>query len=94
MRITAVRALEAGIAINAIVHDAFLIEASDDDIDQTVETMCGIMMQATEDLVGRPIPVDRYIVRHPHPYHDEDGEADFNLLMRMLEDIEQSRKVA
>jgi DNA polymerase I len=94
MRIAAIRALEAGIAINAIVHDAFLIEASDHDIDQTVETMCGIMMRAAEDLAGRPIPVDRYIVRHPDHYHDEDGEVDFNLLIGMLEDIEQSRKVA
>ena len=65
MRIAAIRALEAGIAINAIVHDAFLIEASDHDIDQTVETMCGIMMRAAEDLAGRPIPVDRYIAPPP-----------------------------
>ena len=44
-RIAAIRAFEAGIAINAIVHDAFMIEASDEDIDQAVETKCGIMMR-------------------------------------------------
>jgi DNA polymerase-1 len=39
MRIAAIRALEAGIRICAIVHDEFVIEASDGDIDQTVEMM-------------------------------------------------------
>jgi len=94
MRISTIRAFEVGIAINAIVHDAFLIEASIEDIDQAVETKCGIMMRATEDIIGRSIPVERYIVRYPDSYYDEDGEADFNILMRMLEEIEHGREVA
>jgi hypothetical protein len=52
------------------------------------------MMRATEDIIGRCIPVERYIVRYPDSYYDEDGEADFNILMRMLEGIEQGREVA
>jgi DNA polymerase I len=94
MRISTIRAFEMGIAINAIVHDAFLIEASIEDIDQVVETKCQIMMRATEDIIGRSIPVERYIVRYPDSYYDEDGEADFNILMRMLEEIEHVREVA
>ena len=65
MRIAAIRALEAGIRICAIVHDEFVIEARDDDIDQAAETMGEIMMKATEDIVGVSIPVDCYILRHP-----------------------------
>ena len=94
MQIAAIRALEVGIRIIAIVHNAFMIEADADDIDQSVETMCGIMTKATEDIVGISIPVERYVVRHGESYYDEDGKADFDLLMRMLEEIEQSRKVA
>jgi DNA polymerase I len=94
MRISAIRALEAGIRIYAIVHDEFVIEAPDGDIDQAVETMGEIMMKATEDIVGVSIPVDCYPLRHGDPYYDEDGEADFKMLMGMLEEIEQSREVA
>jgi len=94
MRIVAIRALEAGIRICAIVHDEFVIEARDSDIDQAVEMMCEIMVKATEDVVGTSIPVDCYVLRHGDPYYDEDGEADFKMLMGMLEEIEQSREVA
>jgi hypothetical protein len=52
------------------------------------------MVKATEDVVGTSIPVDRYVLRHQNRYYDEDGEADFKMLMGMLEEIEQSRKVA
>ena len=52
MQIAAIRALEAGIRICAIVHDEFVIEARDGDIDQAAETMGEIMMKATEDVVG------------------------------------------
>ncbi len=94
MRIAAIRALEEGIRICAIVHDEFVIEACDGDIDQAAKTMGEIMMEATEDVVGVSIPVDSYVLRHGETYYDEDGEADFNTLMRMLEEIEWGRKVA
>ena len=82
MRIAAIRALEAGIRICAIVHDEFVIEARDGDIDQAAETMGEIMMKATEDVVGVSIPVDCYVLRHGETYYDEDGEADFKMLMQ------------
>jgi DNA polymerase I-like protein with 3'-5' exonuclease and polymerase domains len=94
MRIAAIRAFEAGIAICAIVHDAFMIEAGVDDIDQAAETMNAIMTRAPEDIVGISIPIECHVTRYPGSYYDEDEEDDFNILMGILGDIEQTRKVA
>jgi DNA polymerase I len=94
MRVSAIRALEAGIRICAIVHDEFVIEARDGDIGQAAKVMGEIMMNATEDVIGVSIPVDYDFVRHGEPYYNEDGEEDFKVLMLTLEDIEQIQKVA
>jgi len=56
--------------------------------------MEGIMTRATEDIVGVSIPVESHIVRHGDEWYDKDERADFDLLRGMLDEIEQSRKVA
>jgi DNA polymerase I len=94
MRVTTIRAFEARIAICAIIHDAFLVEDSDSGIEQTAKVMEEIMTQATEDIVGVSIPVESHIMRHGDDWYDKDERDDFDLLMGMLEEIEQSRKVA
>jgi hypothetical protein len=94
MRVAAILALEAGIAINAIVHDAFLIEAAAAKIAEVAETMRAIMMRATETVIGKVIPVECTITRHGERLYDEDGEPSFNLLMGMLEEIERARSAA
>jgi DNA polymerase I len=94
MRLAAVRLFEARIRIAAIVHDAFLVEGSVRDIERITQVSIKIMEGAAETIVGAPIPVDCKITRHGEAYRDEDGEADFQLLMGMLEDIEQQRDIA
>ena len=94
MRISTIRAFEEKIAICAIVHDAFLIEASDGNIVQASKAMEEIMTRATEDIVGVSIPVESHIMRYGDDWYDEDERADFDLLMKMLREIEHGRKVA
>ena len=69
MRIASIRAFEVGIAVCAIVHDAFLIEDSVSDIEQTSKAMEEIMRRATEDITGVSIPVDCHIYGYPGHLH-------------------------
>jgi hypothetical protein len=91
MRVAAILALEAGIAIVAVIHDAFLIEASVDSIGDATEKMYEIMVQAVTIVVGQPIPIDCKITGQGKMFYDEDGEEDFKMLMRMLRSIERGR---
>jgi hypothetical protein len=86
--------LLAGIRICAIIHDAFVIEATIEDIERVTGEMRGIMEQAAYWVIGVTIPAKPYIVRHGEPFIDEDGEEDFAMLMSMLEKLESEREAA
>jgi hypothetical protein len=94
MRIAAIRAFERGIPINAIVHDAFVVEAAIEDVERIAEEMREIMGRAGEDIIGVCLPAKPYIVRHGEQFFDDDGEEDFKLLMSLQEEIENAQEVA
>jgi hypothetical protein len=94
MRVAAILMFEAGIAINAIIHDAFLIEADAADIEEVAEKARRIMMQAAELVIGASIPVSCEITGPSEQFYGEDGEADFRTLMGMLEEVERGPKAA
>jgi hypothetical protein len=94
MRVAAILMFEAGIAINAIIHDAFLIEADAADIEEVAELARHIMMQATELVIGASIPVSCEITGPGEQFYDEDGQADFRTLTGMLEEVERGQKAA
>jgi DNA polymerase I-like protein with 3'-5' exonuclease and polymerase domains len=94
MRVAAILMFEAGIAINAIIHDAFLIEADAADIEEVAGKARRIMMQAAELVIGGSIPVSCEITGPSEQFYDEDGEADFRTLMGMLEEVERGPKAA
>jgi hypothetical protein len=93
LRVATIRAFEAGIRICALVHDSIVVEAAISDIDRTAEETYKIMIQATVDVIGAPIPVDCKITRYPDRVHDDDGVDDFKLLMAMLAEIESGQTV-
>jgi hypothetical protein len=68
MRIAAILAIEAGIIICGPVHDAFLIEASIDQIEAAVKAMKACMARAVELVLGPgcTIPVDHIVARYPN----------------------------
>jgi hypothetical protein len=94
MRIAAILMFLSGIPINAIVHDAFVIEAAADDIERVSKKARRLMRLAARMVVGKSIPVSCDITRSGKRFYDEDGEADFRTLMAMLEEAERRREAA
>src|SRR3712207_6852609 len=66
MRVTAIAATEAGIEICAPIHDAFLIQAPLERLDDQVEHMRALMTKAGEAVTGGfPVRTDAHIIRYP-----------------------------
>jgi hypothetical protein len=91
MRIAAILLFLSGIPINAIVHDAFVVEAAAGDIDRVAKKARRLMRLATRIVIGASIPVKTAITRSGEQFYDEDGEEDFRTLIGMLEDAERRR---
>ena len=86
MRITAIAATEAGIEVCAPIHDAFLIQAPLDQLDERVEQMRDLMTRAGCAVTGGfPVRTDVTIVRYPDRYGDG-GEAMWDRVMALLPD--------
>ena len=95
LRLSCVRLMEAGVKICAPVHDAILIEAPLDALDEQVELARGIMEQACRDLLrGRACRVDAETIKHPGRYMDtKRGLGMWNTVMRSvgLPEYEEAR---
>jgi DNA polymerase-1 len=77
MRLAAMFGHQAGVTINASLHDAFLIEADEGDAADAIATMKGCMRRAsTLVLDGVEIEVDdKKVVAWPDRYMDDRAEA-------------------
>ena len=74
LRLACSRLTEAGVEACALIHDAVLIEADSDKIDDVVVQSQEIMQAASAVVLdGFPIRTDTYIVRHPDRYTDQRG---------------------
>jgi hypothetical protein len=86
MRLAANYMTEAGLTVCAPVHDAFLIEADDTDIEDAARLACSFMERASTDvLAGFSLRTDATIYRRPNRYMDSRGERMWNTVMRLLE---------
>jgi DNA polymerase I-like protein with 3'-5' exonuclease and polymerase domains len=94
MRIAAIMLFREGIAINAIVHDAFVVEATSENIERVAARAREIMMEATELVIGKAIPVSLDITKSGERFFDEEGQEDFELLKGLLEGAQHARKAA
>ena len=90
MRIAAIVATETGIEVCAPVHDAFLISAPIDRIDEDVTKMREIMAKAGRLVTGIEVRTDVKIVRSPDRYMDERGAPIWNQVMGLLEQVERN----
>jgi DNA polymerase I len=91
MRIAAIAATEAGIEVCAPVHDAFLIAAPLDRLDDDVAAMREIMSNAGRTVTGGlEIRTDAEIVRWPDRYMDERGEVMWNKVITVLNRTERA----
>lgn len=85
MRLAAIAGTESGIEVCAPVHDAFLIAAPLDRLDEDVACMRALMSRAGEVVTGGlPIRTDVQIVRWPDRYLPEKSAPMWNRVMRQL----------
>jgi DNA polymerase I len=85
MRIAAIAGTEAGIQVCAPVHDAFLIAAPLDRLDQDVAKMQELMSKAGRAVTGGlDIRTDAEVVRFPGRYMDERGKAMWKKVVGLL----------
>jgi DNA polymerase-1 len=85
MRIAAIAATEAGIEVCCPVHDAFLISAPIDRIDDDVARMRAIMSKAGRAVTGGlDVRTDVKIARWPERYMDKRGEGMWRGVMALL----------
>jgi hypothetical protein len=86
MRVAACLATERGIAVCAPAHDAFLIEAPIERIEEDTQAMRGIMEDAARIVLnGFTIKTDAMIVRFPDRYMDEKrGRRMWDRVMKLL----------
>jgi hypothetical protein len=89
MRIAACLATERGLMVCAPVHDAFLIEASADAIDEDTARMQGAMREASEAVLpGFPLRTEAKVVRHPERYSDPRGRGFWRVVQGLLEEVD------
>jgi hypothetical protein len=89
MRLAAIAGTEVGIEICCPVHDAFLIAAPVDRIDEDVATMRAIMSRAGRLVTGGvDVRTDVKVVRFPDRYMDGRGKAMWGTVMSILEGLD------
>jgi hypothetical protein len=85
MRVAAIAGTEAGIEICAPIHDAFLIQAPLERLNQDVEQTRALMTEAGRAVTGGfPVRTDASVVRFPDRYMDEGGQAMWERVKALL----------
>jgi DNA polymerase-1 len=88
-------AAENGIQVCAPIHDAYLIMAPLEILDQEIARMRSYMAEASRVVLrGFELFTDVKIIRPPDRYRSSEGEAMWNLVMRLLEEIESETAVS
>ena len=82
---------EQGINVCAPVHDAVLIEAAADEINDVVARAQKAMREASQIILGGfPLETDVEIVRYPDRYQDDRGREVWNTVMEILGELGES----
>jgi hypothetical protein len=85
LRLAASFICDAGLMLDATIHDAVLIEAAADDIEAAVDQARRAMDKASElVLYGFRLRTDFEVIHWPDRYHDDRGAAFFDELMTRL----------
>ena len=95
MRLAACLATERGVEVCAPVHDAFLICAPLDRLDQDVATMRAAMAEASRIVLGGfELGTDVSITRWPDRYMDSRGRVMWQRVLELLDRSEQRKRTA
>jgi DNA polymerase I-like protein with 3'-5' exonuclease and polymerase domains len=91
MRWGCILVTEAGIQVDAVIHDALLIEAPMEDIEATTKEARRLMTEASELILpGFPVRTDSTTVRYPDRYMDKRGEVIWPQIERLLGELPAS----
>ncbi len=89
MRLAACLATERGISLIATAHDALLIEAASDRIEQAMIETKACMNEASRIVLdGMEVKVDHKVVTYPNRFWDKRGVTMFEKVMKLLGDVE------
>jgi DNA polymerase I len=88
MRLFTVAAEDAGVTTCALIHDAGLVEAPEEYIEETVAEMGDLMVRAGRTVIGADLRVGKpQIVRHHQRFYDKDGEPLYRKVTALLPEI-------
>ena len=94
LRLACILMHEKGINICAPVHDAFLIEAPENQIDEVVLVAKACMEEASSILLdGFRLASDSKVIRNPERFHEDSSQPFWDRVMGILERIKSSEKV-
>ena len=85
LRLAIILGISQGVKICAPVHDAILIEAPTEEIDDKVYVMQACMEEASSIVLdGFKLRSDAKIIKYPDRYEDERGKELWNVLLNLL----------
>jgi hypothetical protein len=88
LRIACCKAIQKGIRICASVHDAILIEAPLNELDNAIETTRKSMAEASDAVLnGYRLRTDVEIIRYPNRYMDEKGSLMWEKVQNILNNL-------
>jgi DNA polymerase family A len=85
LRLAIVLAAKKGVRIIATVHDAIMIEARDEDIEEHLRLAKEAMDEACRIVLGDVIRTEHQIVRAHGRYYDEKGEKLWKVISKFME---------
>jgi len=89
LRLACCLAVEAGIKVCAPIHDAILIEAPLDELDEIVRATQVLMAKASEIVLdGFSLRSEAKVIRYPDRYMDERGRAMWETVMGILSELQ------
>ena len=89
LRLAIIFALENGVKVMAPIHDALLIEADLEEIEEAVLTTEESMAEASRAVLnGFEIRTEAEIVRYPDRYRDKRGQQMWNTVWSIIAAIE------
>ncbi len=95
LRLALCMATEEGIEVCAPVHDAVLIAAPLDKIEANVARMQEVMAEASRIVLGGfALRSEAKIIRHPGRYMDKRGQAMWDVIMGILDELEAAETCA
>lgn len=93
LRLACVFALRRGVKVIAPVHDALLIEAPDDHIDEAVRTTQAAMAAASAAVLGGfALTSDAKVIRYPDRYTDRRGLQMWSTIQTILQELHPARE--